>query len=175
MWQCDPWWHHQMETFSALLALCVGNSPVTGEFPSQRPVTRRFVVFFDLRPNKRLSKAGDLRRHRGHYDVIVMTVTKKACTRCVPVRSFGPRHQKHLEQRQPMWREQSIISTSNNVMPTRLSFPIRSFLFMLPDVSSTRTTLEGWLLMNLNVGTVLTPGRGGFISLWSGWARITWG
>ena len=33
-----------------------GNSPVTGEFPSQRPVTRSFDVFFDLRRNKRLGK-----------------------------------------------------------------------------------------------------------------------
>ena len=45
-----------METLSALLALCVRNSPVYGEFPSQRPVTRSFDVFFDLRLNKRLSK-----------------------------------------------------------------------------------------------------------------------
>ena len=36
------WWRHGMETFSALLALCAGNSPVTGEFPLQRPVTRSF-------------------------------------------------------------------------------------------------------------------------------------
>ena len=50
-----PWWRHQMETFSALLAICAGNSPVTGEFPSQRPVTRSFDIFFDLCPNKRLS------------------------------------------------------------------------------------------------------------------------
>ena len=50
------WWRHQMETFSALLALCAGNPPVTGEFPSQRPVTQSFDVFFDLRLNKRLSK-----------------------------------------------------------------------------------------------------------------------
>ena len=50
------WWRHQMEAFSALLALCAGNSPVTGEFPAQRPVTRGFDVFFDLRLNKRLSK-----------------------------------------------------------------------------------------------------------------------
>ena len=50
------WWRHQMETFSALLAICAWNSPVTGEFPTQRPVTRRFDVFFDLRLNKRLSK-----------------------------------------------------------------------------------------------------------------------
>ena len=45
-----------METFSALLALCVGNSPVTGEFPAQRPMTRSFGVFFDLRLNKQLKK-----------------------------------------------------------------------------------------------------------------------
>ena len=38
-----------MEIFSTLLALCAGNSPVAGEFPSQRPVTRSFYVFFDLR------------------------------------------------------------------------------------------------------------------------------
>ena len=43
-----------METFSALLAMC--NSPVSGEFPPQRPVTRSFDIFFDLRLNKRLSK-----------------------------------------------------------------------------------------------------------------------
>ena len=50
------WWRHQIETFSALLALCVGNSRVTGEFPTQRPVTRSFYVFYDLRSHKRLSK-----------------------------------------------------------------------------------------------------------------------
>ena len=50
------WWRHQMETFSVLLAVCAGNSPVTGEFPTQRPVTRSFDVFFGLHPNKRLSK-----------------------------------------------------------------------------------------------------------------------
>ena len=41
---------------STLLAICVGNSPAPGEFPAQRPVTRSFDVFFDLRLNKRLSK-----------------------------------------------------------------------------------------------------------------------
>ena len=72
-----PWWRHQMETFSALLALCAGNSPVPGEFPAQTPVTRSFGAFFDLRLIKRLSK-----HSRGwwfetlsrHYDVIVMNV-----------------------------------------------------------------------------------------------------
>ena len=45
-----------MEAYSALLAICAGNSPVPGKFPAQRSVTRSFDVFFDLHPNKRLSK-----------------------------------------------------------------------------------------------------------------------
>ena len=55
-WKWKSWWRHQMETFSALLAICAGNSPLTGDFPSQRPVTRSFGVFFYLRLNKWLSK-----------------------------------------------------------------------------------------------------------------------
>ena len=47
---------HQMETFSALLAICAGNSPVSGEFPAQRPVTRSFDIIFDVHLNKQLSK-----------------------------------------------------------------------------------------------------------------------
>ena len=64
-----------MEAFSALLAICAVNSPVTVDFPTQRPVTRSFRVFFDLRLNERLNEnrdAGYLRRHRANYDVTVM-------------------------------------------------------------------------------------------------------
>ena len=64
-----------METFSALLAFCAGNSPVTGEFPLQRPVTRSFDVFFDLHLWKNGSiNNRDLRQHRVHYDVIEMKI-----------------------------------------------------------------------------------------------------
>ena len=49
-------WRLQMDTFSALLALCEGNPAVTGGFPLQWPVTWSFDVFFDLRLDKRLSK-----------------------------------------------------------------------------------------------------------------------
>ena len=51
----SSWWRNEMETFSALLAF-VGNSPVTGEFLAQRPVTRSLDVFFYLRLNKQLNK-----------------------------------------------------------------------------------------------------------------------
>ena len=65
----NPWWRHQMETFSALLALCVGNSPITGEFPTQRPVTRSFDVFFALRNGwVNNGEAGDFKSHRAHYE-----------------------------------------------------------------------------------------------------------
>ena len=50
------WWRHQMDTFSALLVFCAGNSPVTGEFLTQRPLMRSFDVFFRVCLNKRLSK-----------------------------------------------------------------------------------------------------------------------
>ena len=80
-----PRWRHQMETFSALLAICVVNSPVPGEFPAQRPVTRSFDVFFDLRLNKRLSKQsccwwfktspGSLWRHCNAYAVLACDAT----------------------------------------------------------------------------------------------------
>ena len=70
------WWRHQMETFSSLLAICAGNSPVTGEFPAQRPVTRSFHIFFDLCLNKRLSKqwwgCWFQMPPRAHYDVTVI-------------------------------------------------------------------------------------------------------
>ena len=65
-----------MKTFSALLAICAGNSPVPGEFPTQKPVTGSFHVSFDLHLNKNdwvnNREAGDLRRICAHYDVIVM-------------------------------------------------------------------------------------------------------
>ena len=77
-WRTLTLWRHQMETFSALLVICAGNSPVPGEFPTQRPVTRSFDVYFDLRPNKRLSKQSwgwwfetqsrPLWRHRNGWD-----------------------------------------------------------------------------------------------------------
>ena len=54
--QTWAWLRHQMETFSRVTGHLCGNSPVTGEFPTQRPVTRSFDVVFDLRQNKRLSK-----------------------------------------------------------------------------------------------------------------------
>ena len=72
----QSWRRRQMETFSALLALCVGNSPITGEFPSHKGQWRGAFMFSFISVwingwvNNR--KAGDLRRNRDDYDVIVM-------------------------------------------------------------------------------------------------------
>ena len=69
------WWRHQTEPFSAFLDLCSGNSPVTGEFPSQRPVTRSPNAFFDLGLHKRMGKQSwgwRFETPSSLYDVTVM-------------------------------------------------------------------------------------------------------
>ena len=95
------WWRHQMETFSALLAFCVGNSPVTGEFPSQGQ--RRGALMFCLfcawcfvcsapwitRCVNNL-ETGELRRHRAHYDVILMAASVALCEGNSPVPVDSP-------------------------------------------------------------------------------------
>ena len=75
---CMAWWRHQMETLSTLLALCVGNSPVTGEFTAGQwrgaLVFSLICVWINDWVNNR--ETGDLRCHRGHYDVTVMGDSK---------------------------------------------------------------------------------------------------
>ena len=93
-WCPSPWWRHQMETLSALLALCAGNSPVTcDEFPSQTPVTRSFDVLSDLRVNERLS---DLRCYHAHCDVIGMQNDKAFIVKLLTSEWVAP--QKRLAQ-----------------------------------------------------------------------------
>ena len=70
----DPYLYmrrHQMETFSPSLALCAGNSPVTGEFP-YKGQWRGALIFSLICAWINNGEAGDLRRHRAHYEVIVM-------------------------------------------------------------------------------------------------------
>ena len=71
------------KTFSVLLPICVGNSLITGEFPTQRPLTRSFDVFFDMRLNKRLSKQSwgwwfetSSRPIWRHCNVIILNLSK---------------------------------------------------------------------------------------------------
>ena len=97
------WWRHQMETFSALLAICAGNSPVPGEFPTQRPVTRSFDIYFDLSPNKQLSKqlwgwwfetqSRPLWRHRNERCISHRLQSRQVTEKLPPSGSF---HKKHL-------------------------------------------------------------------------------
>ena len=70
-----PWWRHQMEAFSALLALCAGNSPVTGEFPAQsqwRGALMFSLICAWINSWVNNGEAGDLRRPRAHYGVTAM-------------------------------------------------------------------------------------------------------
>ena len=71
----SPWWRHQMETFSALLALCAGNSPVPVNSPHKgqwRGALVFSLIYAWINDWVNNREAGDLRRQRNHYDVIVM-------------------------------------------------------------------------------------------------------
>ena len=48
---CCSWWRHDIEIHSTLLALCEGNPPVTGGFPSQMASNAGFVLF-NVSPNR---------------------------------------------------------------------------------------------------------------------------
>ena len=76
-----PWWRHQMETFYALLAFCAGNSPVTGEFPAQRLMTRNSDFMCAWNNNwENNGDIGDLRQHRANSNGIVMSPQHWLCT-----------------------------------------------------------------------------------------------
>ena len=62
-----------METFSALLAICAGNSSVPGEFPQKASDAEFSLIYAWTNAWVSNSEAGDLRRHRAHCDVIVMS------------------------------------------------------------------------------------------------------
>ena len=67
----SAWWRHQMETFSALLAICAGTSPVPHKGLWHGALMSSLIcVWINGWVNSR--EAGDLRRYRGHYDIKVM-------------------------------------------------------------------------------------------------------
>ena len=72
-WQLysKPRWRHQMETFSVLLALCAGNSSVTGKFQRREALMFSLICIW-IKGWVTDSKAGELRLHRAHYDVTIM-------------------------------------------------------------------------------------------------------
>ena len=75
----SAWWRHQMEPFSALLAICAGNSPVPVNSPHKgqwRGALMFSLIYAWINDWVNNREAGDLRRHRGHYDVIVMCHTR---------------------------------------------------------------------------------------------------
>ena len=70
---CDikcSWWRHQMETFSALLAIWSPvNSPHRGQW---RGALMFFLICVWINDWVNNHEAGDLRRYRAHYDVTLI-------------------------------------------------------------------------------------------------------
>ena len=138
------WWRHQMETFSALLAICAGNSPVPGEFPAQRPVTRSFDVFFDLRLNKRLSKQSwgwwfealscPVWRHRNGQEILRFTayLLDYGCTANVPCNyGFWFLYQCGQHSKMPHEGKKQFFSLKGNVETKKASHVLTRFVIVL--------------------------------------------
>ena len=71
----NTWWRHQLETFAALLTICAGNSPATGEFPDIGQWRRALMsssICSWINGWVNDGVAGDSRRYRAHYDVTAM-------------------------------------------------------------------------------------------------------
>ena len=123
----NTWWRHQMETFSALLAICAGNSPVPVNSPHKGHwrgalMFSLICVWINGWVNNR--EAGDLRRHRDHCDVIVMT--KQVCV-CVT----------HCSSRSHMSIMASQITGNSTVCSTaRSGYHKIKTLHNLPSVNS---------------------------------------
>ena len=67
------WWSYQMETFSALVALCEGNPPVDSPHKDQWRGVMMFSLICAWRNGWANNRdADDLRRRRAHYDVTIM-------------------------------------------------------------------------------------------------------
>ena len=69
------WWRHQMEIFSALLAICARNSPVPVNSPHKgqwHGALMFSLICVWVNGWVTNGEAGDVRRYRAHYDVIVM-------------------------------------------------------------------------------------------------------
>ena len=69
------WWRHQMEAFSELLAICAGihRSPVNSPHKGQwRGALMFSLICAWINGWENNGEAGDLRRHRAHYDVTAM-------------------------------------------------------------------------------------------------------
>ena len=77
------WWHHEMETFAVLLAICAGNSPVNSPHKGQWRGALFSLIYARINGWVNNGDASDLRRHRAHYDVTVMIFGRCRCSSTV--------------------------------------------------------------------------------------------
>ena len=164
-----------METFSALLAICAGNSPVTGEFPTQRPVRRSFGVFFDLCLNKLLSKqwwgwlfetpSHPLWRHCNvmlHYfcpQTLLFKCLRVKCARSLSTGRLGTHFseiwikrqdisfkKKRLKRSSVKWRP---FCSGGNELTNHNPWPLIAYSTDHTDTSSRHDTFSAWNIWHL--------------------------
>ena len=142
-----------METFSALLDLCAGNSRVTGEFPTQRPVTLSFefsLIYAWINGWVHNREAGDLRRHCAHYDVTVMSCACRVAIQMV-VPDSSSLHGNNFRATL-MWRFEVVFVVSLNKLFNKQSncpwYGSRSQKLQIPETAKKTSCLETMQLVN---------------------------
>ena len=82
----ESWWRYDMETLTALLVLCEGNPPVTGGFPSQRPIMLEFCWCLCCWPEQSVEKqlsclwdVGKLMRSRHNINSVTFLFIYAIC------------------------------------------------------------------------------------------------
>ena len=118
------WWRHQMKTFSALLALCAGHSPVTGEFPSQRGALMFSLSYTWTNGWVNNRNAGDLMHHSAHYDVTVMYQSNVTEHQKIELDITVSSHERH-----DTWNYLQLVSLFNRLprlktSKLRITFPL---------------------------------------------------
>ena len=85
-WWRHPWWRHQVETFSALPALCDGNPPVTGGFPSQRASnTENVFIWWRQQANASQTILANLSEISGYLPTTKQKQARTVCISLSPV------------------------------------------------------------------------------------------
>ena len=98
-------WRHHMEAFSTLLALCVGNSPVTGKFPSHKGPVIRTWCYFDVNPHNKHSNGWWFEITWRSSHIIVVFCFRHAT----------PSHHHHHQQQQQQQQQVELLTAMKNL------------------------------------------------------------
>ena len=168
------WWRHQMVIFSAFLALCAGNSPVTGEFPSQgqwRGALMLSLIYAWINGWVNNREAGDLRRHRAHYDVTVMSGLHRTVKQFEHMRPTN--NSVLISSNQCKWKWENLQTGGNMIIIPLLPNVIEYTSFSSRESYSSPTSILPYPIRS-SVVIFYASGFGTMEILWQFYESVLW-